>query len=403
MFTRIAAPPLRLFPQSLCLTLFAVTACFDPGAPPTTAAEETDGSSGSSAETDPLMTPDGSTGENEPTGDPPAGTEDSAGPDDDADDDDGTTTGDEPEETSTGSETSGEPEPPPTCGGRAGLCVSVPDQWNGPVTLATTPLGGTPDCGGAPEQLSVRGSLDAPQASCACDCADATGASCSDAVLTAWGDDGSCGGTEVFSQTINPSGDGCNFMPGADASGDVPVTDSSFWSLTTSSSGGSCAPQSTFDIPAANYREEVAGCGTDMLDGECDGDASCIDAGGTGSVCVWQAGDHECPGGDFSTRTVYFRGDINDERSCSACSCGTPEGSCPTTEARLHEGYYCNGTSVDVRQNCEEACFGPGCETFAISAGLSLGAAQASCEPSASEIEGTVTGADPVTVCCSAT
>ncbi len=399
MSTRIDAPSPRSLPRSLCLTLFAVTACFDP-APPPTAEAEAEGSSGASTAADPSMTPGGSTGEGGSSGEPPASSEASSSSSDSTSD---STTGDETGETSSGSETGEEPEPPPSCGGRAGLCVSVPEQWNGPVTLATTTLGETPDCGGAPEQLSARGNVDAPEASCACECADATGASCSEAVLTAWGDDGTCGGTEVFSQTLVPGGDGCNFMPSGEATGDVPVADSSFWSMTTSSSGGACAPQSTFDVPAASYREEVAGCGTQPLEGECDGGASCIDAGGTGSVCVWQAGDHACPAGDFSERTVYFRGDISDGRSCTACSCGTPQGSCPTTEARLHEGYYCNGPSVGIRQNCEEACFGPGCETYAISAGLSLGAAQASCEPSTSEVQGAATGTDPVTVCCSAT
>lgn len=302
---------------------------------------------------------------------------------------------------STGEPSGYDTDAPASCAAGSGSCMLIPSDWSGPVTVDVSSGASAASCDGADEAFRAHGDLDVPDATCGCECSPATGAECSDAVLTAWAGDASCSETDVFVQNLSPAGDSCNYMPAIDATGTVPLSEASYWTLSTESTGGSCATEAEVDIPPAEYTSEVVGCEVEALDGECADDESCVDGSDFGEVCVWREGDHACPGGDFTERTVYFAGDVVDDRSCSTCSCGSAEGSCPSSEAMLHVGYYCNGEGVGIQADCTEACVGPDCEPFAISASLSLGPAVAACEPSGGELDGDVTGLEPVTVCCS--
>jgi len=95
-------------------------------------------------------------------------------------------------------------------------------------------------------------------------------------------------------------------------------------------------------------------------------------------------------------------GELVDERSCSECTCGDASGSCPTTEAQLFEGYYCNDATIALSASCTEACVGLDCETYAVSATVSIGAAEATCPPTGGELVGELVEQDPVTFCCTA-
>ncbi len=300
------------------------------------------------------------------------------------------------------SETSG----PESCGGGAGLCVAIPDQWAGPVAVAEANPGVTPDCAGLEETVTASASLDAPTATCACECDAAEGASCADALLAAYGEDAACGSDTVFTQVIDMGpGDPCNFMPSGGSTGEPPVMAASHWTLATTSTGGTCSPQPTVDIPPASYLRTVSGCAANELEMACDGDTSCFEAPGdpfAAGLCVWRSGAHECPAGDFAVRSVHNRGALVDERACSECSCGDASGSCPTSEAQLYDGYYCNGTGIPIGTACTEACVVAGCETYAVSSTLTIGAAEATCPPTGGELTGELVEQDPVTFCCTA-
>ena len=191
-------------------------------------------------------------------------------------------------------------------------------------------------------------------------------------------------------------------MPSGDAEGEPPLESFSYWSVTTESSGGSCQPDATRSLPPIAYQTEVHGCGVAALDMECASGGQCFEAPDEGPLCVWREGDHECPGEGFSVRTVHHRGAPNDTRDCSTCTCGTPEGSCPTTTAEMFIGHYCtDGTEVGTIGVCTGLCAGPGCETYALSAVLDLGPAEASCDPIGGTAIGGVVETDPVTFCCS--
>src|SRR5688572_32031536 len=90
----------------------------------------------------------------------------------------------------------------------------------------------------------------------------------------------------------------------------------------------------------------------------------------------------------FRSRTVHHQGELADSRSCSECTCGDATGSCPTSEAQIYEGYYCNDASIAVTAGCSEVCIGVGCETYAISSTLTIGAAEATCPPTGGELTG---------------
>lgn len=300
------------------------------------------------------------------------------------------------------SETTG----PESCGGGAGLCVTVPAEWTGPVAVASAAPGVTPDCAGLEATVTASANLDAPAPSCVCECNPAEGASCANALLAAYGGDAACAAETVFTQVIDTgAGDPCNFMPGGEYTGDPPVMGASYWTITTSSTGGVCSPAPTYDIPAASYTASVSGCAAPELDMACDSGGSCFEAPGdsfAAGLCVWRSGTHECPAGDFAVRSVHNRGDLVDNRSCSECTCGDASGSCPTSEAQLFEGYYCNDAFIPIGEACTEACVGPACETYAVSATLTLGEAQATCPPTGGELVGELVEQDPVTFCCTA-
>ncbi len=373
---------LATLPPSACLLLVAVAGCFDPPPPPKLS---------SNAQT-------GTTSGGQASGDDTSSTSDRDSEEtanDESNGDSEFSTG------STGDPAGYETDSSVSCGAGNGSCMVIPTEWSGPVTVDVASGESGASCDGAAEAFRVHGDIDVPEATCGCECSPATGAECSEAVLTAWAGDASCSETDVFVQNLSPAGDSCNYMPAIDATGTVPLTEASFWTLATESNGGSCAAEAEVDIPPAQYGSEVVGCEVESVDGGCADDESCVDAPEQGEVCIWRDGDHACPGGDFTERTVYFGGDLVDERSCSTCSCGGAEGSCPSSEATLHVGYYCNGEGVGIQADCTEACVGPDCEPYAISASLSLGPAVAVCEPSGGETEGDVTGLEPVTVCCS--
>ena len=271
----------------------------------------------------------------DPTGDPsgdPSG-DPTGDPSGDPTGDDPSTTGDD----DSGSSDDGGPEP---CANGEGICLAPPLGWSGPGAPDDHGVGVPADCGDAEVLISANGSFAAPAATCGCVCGNSVGASCPDARLIAWGDDNTCGGAEQFSQVIQELPhplDECNFI---DTS--APLSAAGYWTIETISEGGGCTPNATIDIPSAAFGDAVSLCDMEPLTMACDGDAECF-ADPAVPACVWRQGEHACPAGEFSERTVYYTGGITDTRSCTQCECGDPEGSCPSSVADVYNGHYCNG------------------------------------------------------------
>ena len=65
-------------------------------------------------------------------------------------------------------------------------------------------------------------------------------------------------------------------------------------------------------------------------------------------VCIFQHGENDCPtdvGNVFTERHVFYRG-VQDDRQCSACTCGAPTGSACTAVISIYNGAGCSGSTV---------------------------------------------------------
>ncbi len=116
-------------------------------------------------------------------------------------------------------------------------------------------------------------------------------------------------------------------------------------------------------------------------------------------VCIWVEGEESCPA-EFSERTVYYD-EVDDTRSCSACSCGDPTGSCSEPEVRLHPNNSCacvSAGSCNVGTTCEQLGFDD-VNSMDLRVPPEL-QGQASCEPSDVGPAGDATPSGATTVCC---
>lgn len=206
---------------------------------------------------------------------------------------------------------------------------------------------------------------------------------------------------------------------------------------------GSCTPDPSVQPTPAGFDTRTIACGTFEAIAEGCGDGLCVPqpaAPYDSDVCIWAEGDLECPAG-FDDRTVYHS-DFTDTRSCSACSCGGPSGSCEGQSIRVRgwcdiDGFFCVGgpnCGPNSSGACEEevtfaiselsACEAldhtdyctPLCEPGEVCASCTTqhdlieirditydaGDPNASCPPSGGQPTGSVSGTSPTTICCSA-
>jgi hypothetical protein len=151
-------------------------------------------------------------------------------------------------------------------------------------------------------------------------------------------------------------------------------------------------------VTTASFAQRVRACapGSSLVRGGCDDGELCAPAAPfTGPVCIVQAGDHACPSGAYSQRSVAYTG-IDDTRACSPCAC-----------ARDCSYDYFVYDPADL--TCSSAPLvdetaGHGCPLVTPSAGkVRVGVSVAgtgSCSASGGSPTGSAQGSDPVTICC---
>lgn len=297
------------------------------------------------------------------------------------------------DETGTGTGEDGEPgdetasttdDPAPACTDDASCVPEPPDGWSGPVALylGTEPA---PPCPAAFPSVALTGGLDpvAPPASCECSCGDATGFDCSVTVTEA----GNACGAIVFDpdQWVLDSGE-CQLVSTADNafSAGAPTLDVS---------GASCEPSASESIARASWGSQAQAC-TAASAGAC-ADGTCIGQLGEsyGQMCIYAGGDVECPAGDFTEREVIYAG-FTDTRDCSACTCGTPSGTCGGSVSYIGG---CTGLTVFYGSHAA-----PGCgEALADPSALRYtAAANVECAPGGGAPVGDVTPTGATTMCC---
>jgi hypothetical protein len=118
--------------------------------------------------------------------------------------------------------------------------------------------------------------------------------------------------------------------------------------------------------------------------------------------CIYREGDHACPAGfDYTVKHLLFGG-ITDDRACTACGCGAPEGGECTVYISVYEDSACS-TPVDGTMASSATAL---CHPVIASSGFGSKSAEppvyhpGACAPTGAEPVGTVEPVDPITYCC---
>lgn len=293
--------------------------------------------------------------------------------------------------TSTGGSTSSMTGPCPTS---THSCLpEAPSGWAGPLAVYHGPQADTaPGCAeGYPDGVHALNAGLEVTGSCGCSCSNPAGTQCGPVTFNQHLNV-SCGGTPSQTQVNG------NFAPNACKL--VADYNQVFTGTTLKVQGGntvnpgSCTPTGNANLPPPTWSDEVVACGGSPLGG-CDPGQICapqLPAGFT-ELCITQAGDVQCPSGAYQVRSVAH-GDIEDGRSCEACMCATPTGTCGGV-VQFRDGdctsnpigtTAVNGCSPQVQQTYLFATYVP--------------STNASCTPSNPQVVGTADGTQPVTFCC---
>lgn len=305
----------------------------------------------------------------------------------------GDVTGEPPATTAeTASESTGE-EPPEACPSTHACLEVAPAGWAGPYVRRTDAGDATPaDCAGA---YPVDGGLYAldpssPPQSCICSCGDALGVTCTATIL--------------YSQdAVCDASDATHALPHTNCI-NIADTTYDYWRILSEVESGACSVQPSTEIPPVEYASSVRYCGTDTRLGGCEEGELCLPIPAVPVTDVWcivREGEHECPAdGPYVDGGVRYTAH-EDSRGCSACGCGSPEGTCSGYTATLHTENDCAisvfGGSVDGTCSLDPTASAPtiravrraGDPTFNVD-----------CAPTGGDPTGELALQDPITVCC---
>jgi len=266
-------------------------------------------------------------------------------------------------------------------------CVEpAPEGWQGPLMLAAG-VNAPPACSGALSEEALAGGANLTASAASCSSCSCSPGSCSYTWFVHDSTDTSC------SASVTGTGDasGCTLFEDAAASKRVRLKGTGASACTPSSQSPS--------VPDASFGLRVRACqpGAALEAQGCGGGQLCMPRGAApydSDTCILQAGEHACPAGVYSLRSVFYT-DIDDSRGCSDCSCGAEN--CDTGW-NIYAGDDASCTtvtsSVASTAQCHLTDFGSG----SIRVGPEPGGG--SCTPSGGEPTGTASGSGATTVCC---
>lgn len=295
----------------------------------------------------------------------------------------------------------------PSACGELGTCLSPPPLgWAGPVLLSDSARGEAgPGCPAASTELDIALSfgLVAVPAACTCTCGTAQDAACGSTEAEYYGTDSRCEALEAsFAMTYDGSGGSCVDGPNGAAS--------AYWRIPPLGVvGGFCDPSASATLDEPTWGGGTRVCDVDLSRGtQCGFDGVCAPNLGIETFdegyCVWRQGEHECPGPDYPVRQLRWTG-LEDERSCSECTCSEPTGEC-AGDVWLYGDDGCGGTLQRVATDgaCQlvdlEVESGRLRETAPGCGGPCQVLVTASCGPQGGDPLGDVNPVDPYTFCC---
>ena len=293
-----------------------------------------------------------------------------------------------------------------------GRIVHWPVNWEEPLWLWFGPEEQAPVCPEGSTTYEGHADLVAPSACEACTCDPPTGSCALPETITA--STATCG---AF-----PSGALSSFDPPAAWDGQCDDADPlpggaahamTIGALTMTENGCATGPTVPAKVISWHWQTFARACdGKGWRSGFIERSVCIPDADPTPSgfhLCAVRAGEHACPvlaDDVFTEQHVFFEG-VNDQRACSACTCGAPEGSLCTATISIYKGadLTCVGPAV---AQLSVSSVAPVCVDIA-PPGLALGGKSAgltsylpgSCPPEGGEPNGLAArGTEPVTFCC---
>jgi hypothetical protein len=159
-------------------------------------------------------------------------------------------------------------------------------------------------------------------------------------------------------------------------------------------SASACAPKLIQAVAEPVWQIAARACVGGSASGACGNGELCVPKPADGwKLCVYQSGSAVCPAG-YPEKQFLYDG-LVDNRTCSACTCGAPQGSC-TGYTWLFTATQCNFLSAPYQKVEFLTCTGP---LSAASAKLEA-TGSASCAPGTSIVQGALELQNPRTFCC---
>jgi hypothetical protein len=280
------------------------------------------------------------------------------------------------------------PQPPPAC------CVpEAPADWSGPVRVGRGADIG--ECPSALPEVAFKGGVgvEAEAGSCDCSCVPETPHVTCPNPEVRWYESSGCVGAVLSRDPIVPP-IACDLIyPNGSIAWDaLPV--------------GTCSAVAEAKLPPPRYSEVTLGCAATNAE-SCPTGQTCLpDANEPGfdAVCLFRDGNHDCPSGPYSERSVINTG-FDDERHCEGCSCEAAGFECSIKfTVFISTGGCAVSGNVGLREfvtGTETCSFDGNVRSFLVTENDRVEVSKpGTCAPSNATLEGTVSPGAPVTVCC---
>lgn len=149
-----------------------------------------------------------------------------------------------------------------------------------------------------------------------------------------------------------------------------------------------------------SFGNTVSACVGATSEGSCADGGLCLETATAPfdeSVCVFRAGEYDCPA-EFPTSLLVYE-NLTDGRSCpDTCTCNPQGGACRTSVGVFSEGGCSLASGIASDPEC--VLSSADSHVAAKGSGLSLASGSGECSGVDPAPSGTVTAVDPVTVCC---
>lgn len=274
----------------------------------------------------------------------------------------------------------------------AGCLPAAPGGWTGPsATFDGLESGKPTDCPATytTKELSAHsGNIVAPPATCDCGPVDIANGKCIADVVT-W-NQGGCPGAGTLQGEVQPAV--CFALPDNGLSFMVDVA---------KYTQGTCKyPGATITTAPEEYDKAHVACGLPQTTA-CATKAECITTPSPASpfarLCIHKDGDEACPSLDYTKRFVAFK-NVDDTRSCTACTATPTGGGCGTTYGTRNNATLC--VAAPPTDKTVGTCYAHPGMGKAVDVGA-MGPTPPTCaNPSGGTPTGTVKFKEPVTFCC---